>query len=365
MKNLLSFFSGLRRAWVLFAVLAVISCDTAKPENADNRKENVTLTMMTWNIHNLFDGNDDGHEYTEFLQSSGWSEEKYKGRVNSISDAIGKIEPDIIMFQEIESLKILEDIALSLHRGYFWSHFASNPGASTGLGVLSRYPLAEAKAHSITVNNDTSPRPVLETRIQTDQGSFIIFICHWKSKIGGDDVTEKTRKSCVRIILRRVRELFKEEPLTGIIIAGDLNENYDEFYRRGSNTVCALLADDPYGAVLINKDEGQKDFLVVTGKRPPLSVHFPEETIAFFSPWAAEIDYGSYFYKNEWETIDHFLLSGQFFDNYEWEYDRAFAAGFEPFADQRGIPVPYNPRTGFGLSDHLPLVMTLKFIAGE
>ena len=46
------------------------------------------ITLMTWNIHNLFDGKDDGYEYPEFLLSAGWSEEKYRGRLNTISNAI-------------------------------------------------------------------------------------------------------------------------------------------------------------------------------------------------------------------------------------------------------------------------------------
>jgi len=347
--------------WLITAAFFIPGCGVSEPETQD---EINSLTMMTWNINNLFDGNDDGNEYDEFLLSSGWSSEKYLGRLNSIADAVKKIEPlpDIIMFQEVESRRIIDDIAASLHQDFTWSHFACNPGSAIGLGIISRVPLIETKSHSITIEDETTPRPVLETRVQTASGDFIIFACHWKSKIGGDDVTENVRRSSVRVILRRVREIWENEPETGIIIAGDLNENFNEFYRQSSRYICALLPDDPYCVMLTNIDEErQMDYIVVTGTVPPAPVHFPQEVILFYSPWANEIPNGSYYYKNNWETIDHFLVSHQFFNNSGWEYSSIYAAGFEPFTNVHGLPAAYNPRTGYGLSDHLPLLMSLVF----
>jgi endonuclease/exonuclease/phosphatase family metal-dependent hydrolase len=323
-----------------------------------------SITIMTWNVHNLFDGEDNGYEYEEFLQSSGWSEEKFLGRINTISDAINRIDPlpDIIILQEIESLAVIEALinslrALSTHAVYSWSHFAGNPGAAVGLGILSRYPLLDVKAHSITINNDSTPRPVMEARIQT-QEEFIIFACHWKSKIGGEDATEKTRKASARVILRRTRELWQDEPDLGIIVAGDLNLNHNEFYRRNASIICALLPDDPYCAQTTNGI--QKDFLVISRNTPPIPVHFPQETIIFYSPWMKELENGSYYYRNNWETIDHFLVSKQFFNTPGWEYEKTEIINFPPFANANGIPVPYNVRSGLGLSDHLPLVLTLN-----
>ena len=334
-----------------------------------------TITLMTWNVHNLFDGVDNGFEYDEYLQSSGWSTEKYLGRINSVSAAIGKIEPlpDIIMLQEIESLKILEDIAGSLQGGYAWSHFASNPGAALGVGILSRIPLSQMRAHSITIGSDTTPRPVLEARVLADDGEFILFVCHWKSKLGGDDVTENVRKASARVILRRIRELLEKEPELGVIIAGDLNENHDEFFRQGGAMISALLPDDPDSVQLagwVDGDGGeapgrQKDFIVISRNKPPSPDHFPAEAVVLFSPWMRDLENGSYYYKNNWETIDHFLISGQFFNDAGWEYERAAVADYSPFTNANGTPVSYNAKTGNGLSDHLPLLLTLKMVSGE
>ncbi|MCL2765096.1 MAG: endonuclease/exonuclease/phosphatase family protein [Treponema sp.] len=353
---------------IYLAVLTLSGC--AEPEKQAPSR---TVTLMTWNVHNLFDGKDDGYEYAEFLQSSGWSDEKYKSRINSISSAIGQTSPlpDIILLQEIESLQVLEDLALSLHRGFSWSHFANNPGAAIGLGIISRFPLLDATAHTITVGNDTTPRPVLEVRVSAMENEFVIFICHWKSKIGGDDATEKVRRASARAILRRSREILESEPEIGIIVAGDLNLNHDEFSRRGSNVICALLPDNPYSALLAGAE--QKDFIVITGDIPPKPRFFPQDAIVFYSPWEPpaenqfdedikglwELEKGTYFYRNNWETIDHFLISHHFFSNSNLQYINTLIADYPPFVNAGGMPFAYNVRTGSGLSDHLPLVFVL------
>jgi endonuclease/exonuclease/phosphatase family metal-dependent hydrolase len=321
---------------------------------------------MTWNVNNLFDGNDDGTEHPEYRQAAGWSAEKYLGRLNAISAALSKVEPppDIITVQEVESLGILDDIAGSL-TGYSWIHFANNPDAPLGLGIISRFPLSETKVHSITIGDNTTPRPILETRVLAKEREFVIFACHWKSKIGNAEVTENTRKASARVILRRIRELWRDEPELGVIISGDLNENHDEFYKQDAPMISALLPDDAYCAQLTGCAEGengsslQKDFIIISENKPPKPVHFPEESIALFSPWMQDIQNGSYYYKNNWETIDHFLISGHFFNNSGLNYEKTEVIDCQPFAVE-GLPVSYNARTGSGFSDHLPLLLTLK-----
>ena len=364
-KISLFLFRVSRTGLLLLAALYLTVCTSG----GERSSVNSTLTLMTWNIHNLFDGEDNGYEYNEFLQSSGWSAEKYLGRINAISAAISRIDPrpDIIMLQEIESFKIIEDLAISLSAGYSWSHFARNPGAAIGLGILSRLPLLEARNHSIAINGDTIPRPVLEVRIQIDneasggdcaEETFVVFVCHWKSKLGGEAATERVRRAGARVILRRIRELWEGEPNLGVIVAGDLNLNHDEFYRQNSSTVYALLPDDSRSVQLTAGI--QKDFIVISSSKPPLPVYFPQDTIVLYSPWKNELENGSYFFRNNWETLDHFLVSHQFFNNTGWEYQKTFVVNYEPFADLKGIPASYNPRTGFGLSDHFPLLMMLK-----
>ena len=350
-----------------------------EPEKAQS------VTIMTWNVQALFDGTETGNEYDEYRESAGWSREKYTGRLQAIAAAVGEIEPeppDIIALQEIESPEVLKDLAGALSKqGYAWTHFANSSGMSLGLGILSRFPLHGTKAHSVSIDGAPSnggssvPRPVLEARFSAGDETVTLFVCHWKSKLGGEDTTETARRAAARIILRRMRELAEQEPDMPVIIMGDLNENYDEFYRRNGALISALLPDDPRSADITRLyeidgqdpnaaamvSELQQDFLVLSAGKPPSARYFPPQTVTLYSPWARELANGSYYYKNEWETIDHFLLSARFFNGSGWEFENCAAADYGPFINSGGHPAAYNPRTGSGLSDHLPLLLFLKY----
>jgi endonuclease/exonuclease/phosphatase family metal-dependent hydrolase len=151
--------------------------------------------------------------------------------------------------------------------------------------------------------------------------------------------------------------LAETEPYLPAIIMGDLNENYDEFYRRNGTVISALLPDDPHAAEF---NERQNDFIVLSESKPPSARYFPDGALSLYSPWA-EMEDGSYYYRNNWETIDHFLLSPQLFTGTGWDFENCEVINSPPFTGAKGLPVSYNPRTGSGLSDHLPLLLLLKY----
>jgi endonuclease/exonuclease/phosphatase family metal-dependent hydrolase len=334
---------------------------------------------MTWNVQALFDGNETGNEYGEYRASAGWTAEKYSGRLTALSEAISgmDLKPDIIAIEEIESSKVLEDLAKRLPLAYSRDpgaeagdglplrvFFANNRGASLGIGIISRFPLLKTTVHSIYSGGEITPRPLLEVRIAPRGSEMVLFICHWKSKLGGA-ATEALRRASANVILRRFREISRESPGTPVVIMGDLNENYDEFYRQGAKEISALMPDDPgavkrAGATAGDAEKFQRDYLVISRNKPPLPLYFPQNTAVFFSPWDTDLQNGSYYYGNDWETIDHFLLSPEFFDSSGWDFDSCAAADAAPFTGKSGYPSAYNPKTGNGLSDHLPLLLTLR-----
>jgi endonuclease/exonuclease/phosphatase family metal-dependent hydrolase len=358
-------------------IMGISGCDISGPETAASPGENPeSLRILTWNVQALFDGKEDGHEYEEYLNSAGWSQEKYAGRLNVLAQAIGAIEPeapDILALEEVENAGILEDLAAGplANHGYAWTFFANNSGSSLGVGVLSRFPLTKTRAHSLSFDGETTPRPVMEVWVQKEDEPLALFICHWKSKLGGDDATESMRRASARIILKRIRKIKEETPGVPVAVMGDLNENHDEFYRRNGTVISALLPDDPRAAILTGLygltgedtamiEKLQADFLILGETRPPAAVHFPPGVTLLYSPWGRELENGSYYYQNKWETIDHFLLSDAFFDGPGWEFDSCYVVNQLPFTNARGIPDSYNPRTGSGVSDHIPLLLTLK-----
>ncbi|AEF80715.1 endonuclease/exonuclease/phosphatase family protein [Leadbettera azotonutricia] len=360
MKYATRFFGFVLMAAILGACRVVPGTDG---EGATEKEK--AFIAVSWNVQALFDWKVDGFEYGEYLPSAGWNREKYDARILSISKALGGLAetgvPDLIGLVELENSGVLEDLAngaLSKY-GYKYMFFGNAPGSSLGVGALSRFPLTEVKVHSITVNGETTPRPVLELRVEKEGEGLVFFVCHWKSKLGGDEATEALRRSSAKVIKRRLEELHKDEPGLPVVVMGDLNENHDEFYRQAGVSLSALLPDDPKAAELAG-GLNSLDFLVLSGEKPPRARYFNPRIPCLYTPWGRELEDGSYYYKNNWETIDHFLLSAELFNGRGWDFDTAKVVNQQPFANESGIPASYNPKSGIGMSDHLPLALFLR-----
>jgi endonuclease/exonuclease/phosphatase family metal-dependent hydrolase len=377
-------FSGIVILGVLLSASiagCVSGCETPVDGAGGDRAGEDTLSIAVWNLQAFFDGTETGLEYDEYLEEAGWSAEKYQARLTALDRAVNAMAgaaPPILALVEVENAGVLQTLAETTLAGYGYirSFFAAHPGSSLGIGILSRYPLFNTRLHSVSGDAGIIPRPVLEAWVRVRDNPLALFVCHWKSKLGSEDATEALRRSAARVLLRRIREIEAEAPGTPVIIMGDLNENHDEFYRRSGTVVSALLPDDPKAAELAGfrneadlADEetparyrgSQTDYLVLSRQKPPSSRYFSREAVVLYSPWGNEMEKGSYSYRNQWETIDHFLLNGPFFDRRGWEFAACEVLHREPFITASGSPNSYNPRTGYGLSDHLPLLLTLKF----
>ena len=374
---------NLYRIYTAVLVLFLWGCSAFEPETKAER-----LVIASWNVQNLFDGSDNGFEYDEFKNSAGWNEEKYRARLNGIIGALksDSLNPDILALIEVENAAVIQDLAECSNLGYYWTFFASAPDSPVGMGVLSRLPLTETRVHSIHSSEGSIPRPVAEVWADTGSGPLVLMVCHWKSKLGGERKTEALRRSAAALIVRRLGEIAVKNPEIPVIILGDLNENYDEFIRIGKAYPCALLPDTGEAAALIQKvptrsaSSGFGDFLVLSGQKPPRTDHFSETTAALYSPWlemekslgdresswqggSHQENQGSFYYKDTWETIDHFLINAALFTQRitsGWEYGQFRVLAEPPFTNGAGLPYSYNPRTCSGLSDHLPIVLILN-----
>ena len=365
----------IKRLIIIVYLAGVLTSCTTGVESGTNG----SFTAAVWNVQSLFDGTETGNEYAEFRAGSGWTQEKYEARLLSAAQAIvqmntipaetnsGKSDstqsgiPDFIGLVELENEGVMNDLLhghLSKH-GFYHAFFGNAANMSLGIGVLSRYPLIATKVHSITVKNETIPRPILEVHLEPMNKPLVFFICHWKSKVGGEDATESLRQAAARIIERRVNELRQEKPGTPVIIMGDLNENHDEFFRR-DRILSALLPDVPEAALKTKKHTAYDSFIILSSEKPPVTKHFDPAYPVFYTPWGNELTDGTYYFRDNWETIDHILLSAELFDEEGWLYDTCKVLNFPPFTNSKGLPNAYNPRTGIGLSDHLPLMLLLK-----
>ncbi len=302
-------------------------CEFSIPSEDGSR-----LTVATWNTQLLFDGVDNGSEFSEFsVADKRWSEKKYETRLDRLCEGLllcgstagmgpGTV-PDIIVLQEIENEFIVHDICnrLPQRKGHRYAAFVPPvSGTAFANAVISRYPVLAVTAHSADCNG-VAVRPLLEVTIDVRGLELTVFAVHWKSKSGADEGVS-ARKLQEQLLINRMRYLLDENPDALCIACGDFNQMPHEF---------TLM--DSY----------------------PNSWRFP----AHLQNKAVT---GSYWYNDGWEAIDHFFCPEHLLNGVLPEVERVTLVAREPLLDEKGIPARYEVYSGKGYSDHLPLVLTLR-----
>lgn len=293
------------------------------------------ISITNWNVQTFFDGNNDGIEYSDFRKAGDrWNESYYEERLERLCDIIRKIDSDIFVMEELENEKIIYDISNYLsnnlwykNKVYGYAAFAKEENSSIGCGVISKYPIEGVKNHKLDVRTESEKAPdmrsIMEVSLSAGDKKVLIFVNHWKSKSGGEEKSEKWRKWQESVL---GREWADERKYYDVIVAtGDFNRDISEFSR----------SDD--GAVVFNTIGGERGMLVN-------------------SPWddCENENTGSYFYKGNWERIDHFF-----------SVDKNSIADFYVETDygitkEDGTPYRYELFNHQGYSDHLPVTCVLS-----
>lgn len=318
------------------ALMIFVSCSQASLER-QKEEDYESLKVMNWNLQTFFDATFDGNEYTEFKSpKSGWNKEKYEDRLDRLASVIKELDADVIIMEELEKESQLQDIANRLSGTFdfstLYNHglFATNAGSSIGCAVLSRLPIGEVTVHSLDIRtNGTAPsmRPIIQFSLYSKEKTLTIFVNHWKSKSSGAETSEIWRKRQEALLSRLMSKAKKNG--RALLACGDFNKDISEF------DIC------------FNK--GKDTNLILHGK----------DDVAVFSPWILENGTfalpGSYWYKNNWERIDHFFTAGNI------ELTDFCAENTGEWADSEGHPFRYQQWNGRGYSDHLPITCTVRF----
>ncbi len=331
------------------AAILLAACTSCELEAGSPR----SLSVMSYNLMTLFDPVDQGGEYQGFSVAKGeWDESLYRLRIKNLASAILAAQPggpDILALQEIENERALRDLADALG-GYAQLIKPTDEESTLGCALLSRYPALMARSHrAMPASSPTSsvPRNLLEARFDVDGRPLLIFVAHWKSKLGGAEETEAERRAAAALLRSLARARLDAEPGLAIIAAGDLNENPDEYERIGGAYPTALRA----------LEAGPGDWLSIGGDALALAED-GAAFVRFYTPWPSAEGY-SYLYGGLEERIDHFLLSAGALQG------GCFALGgfsAEPpsfLVDLEGRPLGWDSRTARGYSDHLPIRLSL------
>jgi hypothetical protein len=325
-----------------------------------------TISIMEYNVENLFDIIDNGTEYPEFKPNTcNWTLSTFQIKLGNIASVIAAINADIAVLVEIENenaLKALLSVLREKNCPYYFFALGDKPNRTITVPViLSKFPLFEIKTYGSPIMGDTAlSRNLLEANVFLGKDTLKVFACHWPSK----REHESKRIAAAELLKSRLMKLPRN---ADYIIAGDFNENYDE-----CATFHTLGLDDSYGVTGINHILGTlrsqsgtftdfvtKKTILDTGK------------LRHFDPWLdlPEEKRMSEIYKHQKNTLDHILLGPGLFDTSGLSYsDRSFRVFTwdgrlmykdAPFRWQMRYEKTYKYHRGEGYSDHLPIVARL------
>ena len=269
---------------------------------------------------------------------------------------IGGAAPDILLLQEIEDADVVPQLVREHLIGSGYRYQAVSTEGALRVGVCSRYPLSGVRFHRMHDSRLPDTRGFLEVAVAVNDMPIYIFLAHLKSKRGGARATEPQRVAVFTSISKRVQEIIAQDIRATVIIAGDLNEEIAPADGGGAGYPTALMeyaGDIDFAPTypLADKQVHTRAEIVPIehAERLPLGA-----ANILVSPWDDAEWPGSYYYGDEWQRIDHFLLSPSLFDDQLFDYADFAVAATPVLLDDNGLPAGV-------FSDHLPIVLELEW----
>ena len=351
-----------------------------------------SFSVMTYNLENLFDSLHDvgTNDYT-FLPlhrknsdmeirrycaslnipyyrkqcfELDWNTNVVLNKIQNISRVIREADqgrsPDIIVFQEVENINVLRklvDIGLD-DEGYTELILVEGPDRrGIDVAIISKLPLVDdVKYYDIDLSDAYSPgekvkltRGILEATFNFKGRQFKILANHWPSQ---------SNKDITRVIAaKKLIEITKTSKIP-VIAAGDFNTEENDKV-------------NPIKEILTNE---QNDF------------HFIDMEEKFFSEYDDGTSHrGTHFYRKKWSSLDKIFVpknhlfgkeNCQLMNNCLFPIWRSYSVVKFPYmleeqsytntgdsseTEYIEIPKRFDPITGTGVSDHLPVINKFTF----
>jgi endonuclease/exonuclease/phosphatase family metal-dependent hydrolase len=342
-----------------------------------------TVSLMTYNVENLFDAHDDGiwqgdptflpkeikrgwdqlaedehpcrskSKFRRFLcETLDWSQGKYEARLKKVAKVLLGYNggADIIVLQELENKRVIRDLWYNhlRWRGYrFPIHFESPSSRGIDVGIISRFPTSEApKAHNVDLS-DLDPRPtryVVEATFKVSAYQQLrVAANHWPSQAH----TVYTRRRAASVV-EKIAVKSRDEGIPFVAL-GDFNT----LPNKEPNAIANNIADNN----------------IYSNARPLVDLQ------SYLGGYPNFFGDGSHFYNGEWSPLDRMLVSKDLFNN--GSHMRVSLRSFGVYApsylltskyvedEETGethmevFPNRYDFLTGEGYSDHMPVVLKL------
>jgi hypothetical protein len=388
---------GGRLTRIFLAALTVFTALTwgeEKPADASGKD----FLVMTYNVENLFDV-DRVAKFDDYIEipddPNGYGPTKLLGKLRGIGKVLQSVQagqgPEILLLNEIEIdftpeskvdnydeflakhagttaekmlttelndelrglpaeawlIKYLEDLGMKGYRPAVGRDYPDPSGRDNIAQknvVLSRLPILEQVTHETP-----AARGVLEAKIDLGGKSLVVLVNHWKSQ-AGNPAAENQRLGNAETVRKRLDEILAQNPSAEVIVAGDLNSHYNQGQRypfmpkTGVQDVLGSQGDK----VAMGKADGP--ILYNLWYEKPVEERYSDE------------------YSGEWGTLMQMLVTRGLLDGKDVEYvDGTFGQAFVDGVNRQpplGLPWRWtNYGSGYGTSDHFPVVAKFKTLA--
>jgi predicted extracellular nuclease len=199
-----------------------------------------SLTVMFYNVENLFDTSDDSLTTDEeFLPQSPkkWDREKYFEKISDIAQVISSVNekelPSLVGLAEVENSKVLEDLvsAPKLKKGkYRIVHFDSKDERGIDVALLyntDEIELIESKTIPVSFGKEVKDltRDILYAKCRIKGDRIVnVFVNHWPSRSPGQEESEMKRVMAALTLRKEVDNILNIDNEAAILIMGDFND---------------------------------------------------------------------------------------------------------------------------------------------
>lgn len=331
---------------ILVNVLPVEAQTVFGDGNSPERSYGLRFVVAELNCENLFDCEDDSLKADEAFLPSGinrWTPKRYWKKLNNIAREIISLGegddgtaaiPDLVGLCEVENDSVLFDLThRSLLRNAKYEYLITNSPDLRGIDVALLYsPLTFGilDTYSIRIPSQKDMRPTRDILYVTGRvassDTLHVFVVHAPSRSGGEIETRKNRVLVTTKLCENIDSIQALCPRQKIIVMGDFNDYTGDK---------SLKIIEKHGMTEVSASAKGKN-----GAK------------------------GTYKFEGEWGSLDHIFVSEGLLENVVGcsVADREFL--LEKDTTDNGV----RPRRNFvgpvwkdGFSDHLPLVMPLRF----
>lgn len=187
-----------------------------------------TFSVMTYNLHQYALMDRDGGGELDDL--------KPENERRAVIRLIVKEQPDVLSVQEMGDAMVFAQFRDGLRAAgldYPYAELLERGRREINLAVLSRFPIVSVQNHindwySIGEAKVAVARGFLDVEIQVNpRYRFRLLTAHLKSKVYSPLGQTEMRRNEARLLNKAVRGILEENPEINLLVAGDLNDDYN------------------------------------------------------------------------------------------------------------------------------------------